>query len=81
MHPADALEHIRGSAGRAVMAGGSGCLLSPPPSIEASVRYSAHHNALSNSCYPGARLLDERTVGFISDDYMDVMRFFHFVTA
>ena len=56
----------------------SDCILSLPPYFELTVEYKDWNTAHSYSFYPGAVLLDPKTVQFESDDYYEVMRFMHF---
>ncbi|MDR1638913.1 MAG: M55 family metallopeptidase [Clostridiales bacterium] len=79
MHPADAVEGIRSAMKTAVEKRGDDCLVKLPEHFTAEVKYVNHHRAFKLSFYPGASLFGERTVAFSSDDYMEVLRFFHFV--
>lgn len=40
--------------------------------------YKEHTKAKGQKWYPGASMLDDRTVLFESDNWMDVITFFHF---
>ncbi|MCL1913697.1 MAG: M55 family metallopeptidase [Eubacteriaceae bacterium] len=50
-----------------------------PSAFEVEIMYKDHDRAYYNSSYPGAKLVDERTINFKAVDCLDVMAFFHFV--
>jgi D-amino peptidase len=79
-HPTAAQHMLYEGVKSAVQKGGDKCFVKLPSSFDVSVKYTVHHTAYKNSFYPGARLVGEKTVGYASDDYMDVLRFFHFTT-
>lgn len=79
LHPQDAEEAIRAGVNSALAGDFSGCYVEMPDFFEVMVRYKEHADALSNAYYPEARLRDPRTVYFESEDYFEVLRFFHFV--
>jgi hypothetical protein len=56
----------------------SDCYLTLPPHFTMTVEYNDWNKAHSYSFYPGATLVDAKTVKFESDDYYEVMRFMHF---
>ena len=78
MHPAAAVEAIRAGVERAV-SGGRGCIVPMPDYFEAVVRFRSHQDAYAKHFYPGAALEDEKNVCFASDDWFEILRFFHFV--
>jgi D-amino peptidase len=78
LHPLEAVSRIQEGLRAAVQNGGEGCLLSLPPHFDVKVRYTKHTKAFLNSQYPGAHRIDEKTVGYGADDYLDVLRFFAF---
>jgi D-amino peptidase len=65
---------------RAVENNGVNCIPKLPSSFEVTVKYHVHHHAYKNSFYPGTTQVGEKTIAFSSDNYWDVMRFFHFTT-
>lgn len=79
MHPQDAIDLIRTSMRRAMGADLSACLLPLPAHFSVQVRYLTHTKAYGMSFYPGATQPNEKTIAFESDDYNEVLRFFHFV--
>ena len=56
----------------------SSCLWSHPKSFSVKVRYNKQQNAYRASFYPGAKLVDSKTVFFESTDYDDVMKYILF---
>lgn len=78
IHPRRAVEAIRSGVERA-LAHPEVCRFPMPERFEAEICYKNHYQARSASFYPGARLMDSRRVTFEAQDYMDVLRFFHFV--
>ncbi|GHU73907.1 amino acid amidase [Clostridia bacterium] len=82
LHPQDALERIEAGMREAVTrftSGGSNCQVPMPDSFSIIIRFTTHGKALKNSQYPGAHLIDEKTIGFEADDWLDVMRAFRFI--
>ena len=56
----------------------SSCLWNHPKSFSVKVRYNKQQNAYRASFYPGAKLVDSKTVFFESKNYDDVMRYILF---
>ena len=54
------------------------CLWNHPKSFSVKVRYNKQQNAYKASFYPGAELVDSKTVFFESKNYDDVMRYILF---
>lgn len=79
MHPDVAVRKIREAVAEALKRPGEEMMFPLPEYFEAEVNYKEHFLASSHSFYPGASLKDARTVSFASDDYFEVLRFFHFV--
>ena len=52
-----------------------------PPYFEVEICYKKHQSALSGAQYPGARQIDDTTVAFETDDYMEVLRIFKFILS
>ena len=50
-----------------------------PEHFRVTVAYQKHYDAAYASHYFNTRRLDAHTVEFCSDDYEEVLRFFHFV--
>jgi D-amino peptidase len=79
LHPADAAGLIRDGVRAAVEKGGKDCVIELPEHFETTIKYQDHRKAYKFSFYQGVKLIDEKTLRFESDDYMDVLRFYHFV--
>jgi D-amino peptidase len=79
LHPEDGVGLIREGVRTAVEKGGKDCLIKLPEHFETTIKYQDHRKAYKFSFYPGARLADEKTLRFESDNYMEVLRFYHFV--
>ena len=54
------------------------CRVRMPEHFEAELNYKNHFTAYKYSFYPGAVLEGGRTVRFRSNDYGEILRFFHF---
>ena len=80
IHPDLAVQRIREGMQDAISRKDfSDCMVPMPGTFDVTVRYLEHTFARKKSFYPGAEALDEKTIGFSSNDYWDVLRFFHFV--
>ena len=83
IHPKEAETRIKEGMSKAVKSlletGSKDCLVSLPPSFDVIIKYKEHVKAFSNSHYPGAKLIDEKTIQFTAADFGDVLRFIHFV--
>lgn len=79
IHPDLAVRRIRETVARAVQKDGSSCMFPLPEHFHVEINFREHHRATSSSFYPGCTQIDEKTVSFDADDYMDVLKFFHWV--
>ena len=79
LHPADGVRLIREGVKTAVQKGGKNCMLDLPDHFITTIKYPDHKKAFRNSFYQGAELINEKTLRFESDNYMDILRFYHFV--
>ncbi len=79
-HPDEAVERIRTAAGQAVK-NAANCHVALPEYFETEIRFREHKLAYSKSFYPGATLKDGKSVCFESDDWYEVLRFYHFVLS
>jgi D-amino peptidase len=78
IHPALAVERIRGGVEAALKGDVARCRVVMPPQFAAEVRFKEHSNARQASYFPGARLSEPHVVQFEADDYFEVLRFFMF---
>ena len=79
-HPDVAAERIREGMERALKGDWQSCRIKMPERFEVVLRYTTHAKANSMSLYPGAARIDAKTIGFKTDNYMDVLRFYSFVS-
>ena len=83
IHPKEAEKLIKEGMKQAVASllekGGKECLVSLPASFDVTIKYKEHAKAFSYSNYPGAELINEKTIRYSAADYGDVLKFFHFV--
>lgn len=80
MHPDEAVERIRAAAEQAVK-NAANCQVNLPEHFETEVYFREHRIAYSKSFYPGATLKDGKSVCFESDDWYEMLRFYHFVLS
>ncbi|MEG0754812.1 MAG: M55 family metallopeptidase [Oscillospiraceae bacterium] len=80
LHPEKALKLMTEGAEFAVKNAGK-CTVRLPDRFETEIRFRKHQTAYSKQFYPGARLEDEKSVLFSTDDYYDLLRFYHFVLS
>lgn len=80
LHPEEAVEQIQGGAKEAVKRAAK-CKVPMPDHFDTTVRFREHTMAYSKSFYPGARLTEGKNVSFQSDDWYEVLRFYHFVLS
>lgn len=78
LHPAKAQTAIEEAAYHA-LSKRNDCHLAPPTHFEATVRFRRHQVAYVKQFYPGATLTDGKNVSFLTDDWYEMLRFFHFV--
>ena len=79
IHPDKAVRLIRESAGKCFAADREKCIFPMPKSFKCEISYKEHFKAESASWYPGCVKTGARTVRFESKDYMDVLKFMHWV--
>lgn len=77
--PKKAVGLIREKMREALTGNFAACVVPLPERFDIQVRLNQHTMAFKNSFYPGAKLLEPKTIGFSSHDYFEVLRFFHFV--
>ena len=79
MHPLEAQERIRAGMKEAVIGNMEKCKLELPSHFVTEVTYKDHPRAYRCGQFPGARMIDAKTIVFESDHYEDVLRFYLFV--
>jgi D-aminopeptidase len=78
LHPKKAVKKIKKAAEKAMKLDKESCIVNLPKQFDIQVAYREHNRARFNSFYPGATQLDEHTIGYKCEDYMEALRFFHF---
>jgi len=82
IHPDLAIRRIREAVQRAAeKADKKKCMFPLPEHFVVEICYKLHQRAHSCSYYPGVTQVDERTVRFECDDYMDVLKYFKFILS
>ena len=79
IHPNLALKLIEESVQKALLKDLSTCKIKLPEEFEIEIRYKEHKHAYKNSFYPGVAKIDENTISFKSNDYMEVLRMMNFL--
>lgn len=79
LQPEAACDLIRDTAEKALSQKLDGTCCKLPEHFRLEVEYHHHSNAVKFSYYPGAKLLNETTIGFETDDFFEAARFFKFV--
>ena len=79
IHPDLAVRRIRETVERAVQKDAADCMFPLPEHFHVEICYKNHHAATSASWYPGCRQIDAKRVEFEADDYLDVLKFIHWV--
>ena len=80
IHPDVAVERIRAGAKEAVEKAHK-CKVPMPDHFDSQIRFREHKLAYSKSFYPGATLEEGKTVCFSTDDWYEMLRFYHFVLS
>lgn len=80
IHPDVAVERIRAGAKEAVERA-QRCKVPMPDHFDSQIRFREHKLAYSKSFYPGATLEEGKTVCFSTDDWYEMLRFYHFVLS
>ena len=79
IHPHLAVEQITERVQIALQGDISKCLLPLPENFAVEISFKEHAMALKASFFPGAELKQPHSIGFESDNYFDILRFFSFV--
>lgn len=80
IHPDLALFKMKEAVERALSGNPKDCLIELPKRFRMEIRYRDHFYAYRGGFYPGAKQIDPKTIAFESDDYMDVLTFYMFVS-
>jgi len=79
IHPDIAVEAIQQGVKTALSGDLEKCRVVLPNDFSLAITYTTHMKANAMSHYPGAGLLDTMTIGFKTNDYMEVLRCLSFV--
>ena len=79
MHPLEAQEKIREGMKVALSGSLDACKLKLPNYFTTQVTYKEHTRAYRCGQFPGARMVDAKTIVFESNHYDDILRFYLFV--
>ena len=79
MHPLEAQERIQEGMKIALTGNLESCKLKLPSHFTTQISYKTHPQAYRCGQFPGARMVNEKTIAFESDCYEDIMRFYLFV--
>lgn len=79
LHPKVACDRIRTAAEAALRQDLRDAVPTLPDHFVFELSYKEHRDAVKMSCYPGCVLVGDRTVRFVSDDYMEVLRCGQFI--
>lgn len=80
IHPMDAVEKIKAGVKEGIEKADK-CHVPMPNMFDCVVRFREHKMAYSKHFYPGATLEENKNVCFSSDDWYEMLRFFHFVLS
>lgn len=78
IHPDKAVRLIRDAAEQAMKLPKESCMFPLPEHFTVEVSYVRHESARRAGWYPGVEQIDDRTVRFSCDAWMDALTFFHF---
>ena len=79
IHPDLAVKRIRAAVEKAVQKDAKDCMFPLPEHFHVEINFREHYRAYDGGFYPGAVQVDEKTVAYDSDDWLDVLKFFHWV--
>lgn len=78
IHPAQAVRSIRAGAEESLKHTRE-CLLTLPERFDTVICFKEYREAYAKSFYPGASLEEGKCIRFVSGDWYEVLRFYHFV--
>ena len=76
--PGEAVRRIRAGAEKAMTLEPAACMYPAASHYVADITFRKHMTAKGKAWYPGASRLDDLTVRYESDSWLDVLVFFHF---
>lgn len=81
MHPNKAIREIEALVYKALNSDLNLCKIDLPKTFNVEISYKDFKKAYRNSFYKGAKLINEKTISFETDDYYEVLRFLHFTAS
>lgn len=79
IHPELARDLIEEGVREALEGDLSKCKITLPEFFEVEIRYREHKDAYANSHYPNVMKMDENTIKYVHDDYLEVLRMMKFL--
>lgn len=79
IHPELAMDLIREKVREALSKDLSNCKLELPEEFKLEIRYRQHKDAYKRTFYPGVTKVDENTISYISNDYMEVLSLMNYL--
>ena len=81
IQPLESRKAIRNKVQESLSGDLDSCIWSHPKSFTLKIRFIKQQTAYRASHYPGAKLLDAKTVTYSNDDYDNIMRFILFTVV
>ncbi len=81
MHPNKAIRDIENLVYKALNSDFNLCKIELPKTFNVEISYKDFKKAYRNSFYKGAKLMNERTICFNTEEYYEVLRFLHFTAC
>lgn len=79
LHPELVRDLIKEGVAKALNEDISKCNVKLPKFFEVEIRYREHKDAYKNSHYPNVMKMDENTINYVHDDYLEVLRMMSFL--
>ena len=79
IHPELALDQIMEGVKKALLKDKFLCKIELPKEFNIEIRYRQHKDAYKRSYYPGVTKIDEHTINYKSNDYMEVLRLMNYL--
>lgn len=79
IHPELALDLIMDGVKESLRKDKSKCIIELPDEFNVEIRYRNHKDSYKSSHYPGVTKVDENTINYKSNDYMDVLRMMNYL--
>lgn len=80
IHPVTTVKKIQKEVENALRRDLHSCNINLPDKFTMEIRYFSHKKAYKASFYPGAKLIDSKSIEICADDYFDILRAILFLT-